>query len=122
MDNDYFVRGMEAAVARLEAAGIVLPPVDHEKYDAEKEEPAGATRVSCLLFKSGCLRESTAADVQQGRERQEDRETGRFEADMAGVKTVDEENDVMGHSRGESIDLSEILKVRSFSSLSNSCY
>lgn len=31
-DNDYFVLGMQAAVARAEAAGFVLPPMDLEKY------------------------------------------------------------------------------------------
>lgn len=31
-DNDYFVLGMQTAVARAEAAGFVLPPMDLEKY------------------------------------------------------------------------------------------
>lgn len=31
-DNDYFVLGMETAVARPEAAGFPLPPMDLEKY------------------------------------------------------------------------------------------
>ncbi|KAL8821697.1 MAG: hypothetical protein Q9191_007261 [Dirinaria sp. TL-2023a] len=44
-DNDYFVKGMETAVRKAEAAGFVLPPMDFEKY-ARKEEGAQESGVS----------------------------------------------------------------------------
>lgn len=44
-DNDYFKEGMETAVARAEAAGFILPPMDFEKY-ARKPEEVEATEVS----------------------------------------------------------------------------
>lgn len=45
MDNDYFVAGMETAVARAEAAGFTLPPMDLEKYARQPDENE-ATEVS----------------------------------------------------------------------------
>lgn len=39
IDNDYFVRGMQTAVRKAEAAGFVLPPMDFEKYAIKKGEP-----------------------------------------------------------------------------------
>ena len=38
-ENDYFVKGMQTAVRKAEAAGLVLPPMDFEKYAVKKEEP-----------------------------------------------------------------------------------
>ena len=35
--NDYFVKGMEQAIARVEKAGHAIPPFDEEKYSAMKE-------------------------------------------------------------------------------------
>lgn len=39
MENDYFVKGMEIAVRKAEAAGFMLPPMDFEKYARPKEDP-----------------------------------------------------------------------------------
>ena len=36
--NDYFVQGMELAVAREEKAGYLIPPFDEEKYGAKNTE------------------------------------------------------------------------------------
>ena len=36
MENDYFLHGSAVAVKRLEQAGIVLPPMDFEKYSQKK--------------------------------------------------------------------------------------
>lgn len=36
--NDYFVKGMELAVAREEKAGYLIPPFDEEKYGAKDSE------------------------------------------------------------------------------------
>lgn len=46
MDNDYFVLGMEAAVARVEAAGFTLPPMDLEQYARDPNEEVQTTKVS----------------------------------------------------------------------------
>lgn len=46
MDNDYFVVGMQTAVARAEAAGFPLPPMDFEKYARKPDEEVEATEVS----------------------------------------------------------------------------
>ncbi|KAL8739520.1 MAG: hypothetical protein Q9190_007681, partial [Brigantiaea leucoxantha] len=42
MDNDYFKEGAERAVARMEAAGYVLPPMDLEQYSKANVEASNA--------------------------------------------------------------------------------
>ncbi|MCJ1467810.1 hypothetical protein MMC07_006435 [Pseudocyphellaria aurata] len=44
MDNDYFVLGSETAVARLEAAGVTVPPMDLEQYARDPNEDVQATK------------------------------------------------------------------------------
>ncbi|MCJ1425912.1 hypothetical protein MMC29_003813 [Sticta canariensis] len=48
MDNDYFVLGMQTAVARAEAAGFPLPPMDFEKYARKRGEEVAATKPATL--------------------------------------------------------------------------
>lgn len=40
-ENDYFKEGMRAAVARVEAAGFVLPPVTDDSHDDAWNGKAG---------------------------------------------------------------------------------
>lgn len=40
-DNDYFKKGSETAVRKLEAKGHVLPPMDLDKYLPKEEETSG---------------------------------------------------------------------------------
>lgn len=47
MENDYFKAGMEAGLRRLESAGIVLPPMNLEKYSKKASTDEGIIEVSC---------------------------------------------------------------------------
>ena len=53
MDNDYFVLGTEHAIKFLEDSGVVLPPMDLEKYSKKKEADVAEVRHSGFLSK-GC--------------------------------------------------------------------
>lgn len=46
MENDYFVLGMETAVAQSEAAGFPVPPMDLEQYAPKPDAQVEATEVS----------------------------------------------------------------------------
>lgn len=63
MDNDYFVLGMEIAVARAEAAGFVLPPMDLEEYAAKPDAEVEATEVSHTITRFGVDAKSNFANV-----------------------------------------------------------
>ncbi|MCJ1267617.1 hypothetical protein MMC22_007503 [Lobaria immixta] len=52
-DNDYFKEGMETAVARAEAAGFVLPPMDFEKYARKPKEEVEATEPATTADEAG---------------------------------------------------------------------
>lgn len=48
MDNGYYKEGNEANIARYEARGTPLPPMDLEKYSPENIAATLANEVSCL--------------------------------------------------------------------------
>jgi hypothetical protein len=48
MDNDYFKKGNEITIARYEARGNPLPPMNLEKYSPENIAATLADEVSCL--------------------------------------------------------------------------
>ena len=50
MDNDYFKEGAERAVARMEAAGYVLPPMDLEQYSKANVEASNAQVARPAIF------------------------------------------------------------------------
>ena len=63
MDNDYFVQGMEAAVARCGEAGIQLPPMDFEIYSKQKKEPTEATGATGATEATGAAEAAGATEA-----------------------------------------------------------